>query len=202
MSAYISDYDEDFFPDFTSADDDLRTVLTEFQNNGVQGEHTSAPNYGGFFGGDTFNGTSYGYTSTLVDGFAFLATGSLSYYFPPLNGSVGDGPVSHTLHGSITSITLGAGVSDTGVVDKPFLTFNFDTPLVGDIADGRTNVVHDVIWGLMNGSVSGASDSLGTVSNGGLLAALQANGLTLDGVSIADLVGASALSETEVALAA
>lgn len=201
MSAYISDYDEDNFPLFTSAEDTLRDVLLEFQNSGVAGEHTGGANAGGFFGGDSFNGTSYGYTSTTVDGYAFLATGDLHYYFPPLNGSVGDGPTSHTLWGSLESITLGAGVSNAGVVVDPFITFTFDQPLYGDISEGRTNVVHDIIWGLMNGSVTGASDSLGTISQGGLIAALENNGLDVD-VSVADLVGSFAFTETELALAA
>lgn len=200
MTASISQYDEDYFPSFTSADDLLRDVLLEFQNSGVAGEHTGVPNEGGFFGGDSFNGSAYGYTSATVDGYAFLATGDLHYYFPPFNGSVGDGPTSHTLWGTLESITLGAGISN-GTVVNPFITFTFDQPLVGDIADGRANVVHDIIWGLMNGSVSGASDSLGTISQGGLIAALEANGLDVD-VSVADLVGASTLSDSELLLAA
>ncbi|MEI2417010.1 heme acquisition protein HasA [Orrella sp. JC864] len=202
MSAYISDYDEVWFPDGTSADNDLRTVLTAFEENGVAGEHTDVPNFGGFFGGDGFNGSSYGYTSTLVDGFAFLATGDLHYYFPPFNGAPNPDYTPHTLHGTLTSITLGAGVDQAGNVVDPFITFTFDDPLVGNLADGRENVVHDIIWGLMNGSVSGADDSAGTGTQGGLLAALQANGLQLDGVSIADLVGGALATETEWALAA
>ncbi len=201
MAAYISDYDLGLLPNQTSADDSLRDVLLAFEATGIDGEHTDAPNYGGFFGGDGFNGSSYGYTSTLVDGFAFLATGDLSYYFPPLNGSPGDGPTSHTLHGTLSSITLGAGITETGEVIDPLFTFTFDQPLVGDIADGRVNVVHDIIWGLMNGSVSGASDSAGTISQGGLLAALDANGLDID-ASVADLIGSALTTETEWALAA
>ncbi|MBO1112228.1 heme acquisition protein HasA [Bordetella petrii] len=201
MSATISAYDEDNFPFGYSADDSVRDVLLEFQNSGVAGEHTGGPNEGGFFGGNAFNGTSYGFTSTTVDGYAFLATGDLHYYFPPFNGSVGDGPTAHTLWGTLESITLGSGITSSGAVVDPFVTFTFDDPLYGDIADGRTNVVHDIIWGLMNGSVTGASDSAGTISQGGLIAALEDNGLDVD-QAFADLVGSSAATETELALAA
>ncbi|MCD9030776.1 heme acquisition protein HasA [Luteimonas sp. Y-2-2-4F] len=199
MSAYVTQYNETLFPEGGyTVNDPLFDVLRAFDDSGVAGEHTGVPNYGGFWGGDAFSGTSYGFTSATVDGYAFVATGNLTYDFP-----------THTLWGSLESITLGAGVTSTGEVVSPFLTIEFDAALQGTLAEGRANVVHDVLWGLMNGSVDGASDSAGTVSPGGLIAALEDQGVTA-GTTVADLyvpgaadlVGDFAVTETEYALAA
>lgn len=83
----------------------------------------------------------------------------------------------------------------------PLITFTFDQPVVGDVSEGRANDTHDVIWGLMNGSVSGADDRLGSGTHGGLLTALETNGLDVD-MSIADLVGHNFATEADLALAA
>lgn len=204
MSAYISDFDASHFPYITTLDNSLRVILEMFQDEGAKGEHTSAPNTGTFYGGgffSFFSGTSYAYSSAQAPGHAFVATGDLHYFFPPFSGHKGDGPTSHTLWGTLDSLTLGAGVDKGGHILDPFITFVFDEPLHGDVADGRENVTHDIMWGLMNGSVEGATDSIGTVPHGGLMAALETNGLDVD-MSIADLVGHNFATETDLALAA
>ncbi|ANF58972.1 heme acquisition protein HasA [Halotalea alkalilenta] len=198
MAASISSYDENWFPDGTGLNDSLYDVLIAFQNNGLEGSHPN--NTGGFYGGGSFSGTSYSYVDASL-GFAFQATGDLNYYFPPLNGNVGDGPTSHTLWGSIDSITLGGGLNSDGSVADAFITFTFDEAITGDVSEGRTNDVHDVIWGLMNGSVVGADDSIGTGTNGGLVQALIDNGLDVD-ASIASLVGTASATDADLALAA
>ncbi|MFY3161331.1 heme acquisition protein HasA [Achromobacter xylosoxidans] len=200
MSAYISSFDPSHFPYITTPDNSLRVVLEMFQDDGVRGEHTGVPNSGGFFGGGFFSGTEYGYTSKTVDGYAFVASGDLNYYFPPFSGAKMAGATPHTLWGTLESVTLGAGVDKAGHVVDPFITFTFDTPLHGDLADGRGNVTHDIIWGLMNGSVEGADDRLGSGTHGGLMAALEDNHLDVD-MSIADLVAHNFATETDLALA-
>ncbi|MCE8037393.1 MULTISPECIES: heme acquisition protein HasA [unclassified Halomonas] len=201
MTASVTHFDESFELDGINLESTLYDALIEFQQSGLEGSHPA--NTGGFNGGDMFNGTSYSYYDADL-GFAFQATGQLSYYFPPLNGSPGDGPTSHTLWGEIDTITLGVGLNEnSGEVIDQWITFTFDTPITGDVSEGRENDVHDVIWGLMNGSVEGADDSIGTGTNGGLIAALENNGLDPSQVELADLVGVGAASsDLDVALAA
>lgn len=198
MTATIPFYDEDVFPGGLDVSDTLRDVLYEWQNNGLAGSHPA--NTGGFFPGP-FSGTSYSYGDATL-GYSFQVTGDLNYYFAGVSEPTVPGATNHTLYGEIDTITIGAGLDDvTGEVTTPLFTFTFDDPLEGDLLDGRTNVVHDVIWGLMNGSVTGATDSLGTISPGGLIAALEDNGLDVD-LSVADLTGSSFLAESELLLAA
>lgn len=198
MTATISFYDDTEFPFGTDMSDTLRTVLTEWQDSGLSGSHPT--NTGGFFGGTTFSGTSYSYVSGTGN-YSFQVTGDLDYYFAGVSSPPVAGATNHTLYGEIDTITIGGGLDGSGNVTTPIFTFDFDAPLVGDLLDGRTNVVHDVIWGLMNGSVTGATDSLGTISPGGLIDALEDNGLDVD-LSVADLTFPSLLSESELLLAA
>lgn len=198
MTATISFYDEDEFPGGLDASDTLRDVLYEWQDSGLSGSHPT--NTGGFYGGTTFSGTSYSYVNSSGS-YSFQVTGDLHYYFAGVSQPPVSGATNHTLYGEIDTITIGAGLDGSGNVTTPIFTFTFDDPLEGDLLDGRTNVVHDVIWGLMNGSVSGATDSLGTISPGGLIAALEDNGLDVD-LSVADLTGSSLLAESELLLAA
>ncbi len=200
MTAFISYIDDHLSA--ATMEGSLREMLLAFQSKGVEGEHTNMPNAGGFFGGNMFNGTEYAYTSKTVANYAFVAEGDIHYFFPPFSGHAGDGPTAHTVWGELGSITLGAGVDKAGHVVDPLITFTFDAPIFGDVSEGRGNDVHDIVWGLMNGHVDGgAVDKLGTVSNGGLLGALEENGLHTD-YSIADLVGHNFATETDLALAA
>ncbi|MGP9551656.1 heme acquisition protein HasA, partial [Halomonas sp. AOP42-D1-22] len=168
----------------------LEDLLFTFQEEGVSGEHPA--NTGGFYAGgslssDPFSGDTYAMALNGGD-FAFSATGDLTYDFP-----------SHTLHGTLETLTLGGGLNDgDGTVADDFITFDFTSPLEGDLADGRENAVHDVIWGLMNGSVEGW-DSSTSVSQGGLLAEL--GDAILDDTIPASVTGVST-SEFDFALAA
>ncbi|OBX35931.1 hemophore HasA [Halomonas elongata] len=178
-------YDESNFPDSFSSGS-LESLLLAFEDEGVAGEHPA--NTGGFYtdGVDT-TGTLQGDTYAMAnnDGaFAFSATGDLSYNFG-----------AHALTGTLETLTLGGGLNNDGTVADDFITFTFDDPIVSENS-GRDNTVHDVIWGLMNGSVEGADDSAGTVNDGGLLAVLDDAGIS------SDVIGVSATSDADLALAA
>ncbi|TVP52149.1 MAG: heme acquisition protein HasAp [Halomonas sp.] len=182
-------YDENNFPG-EFAVGSLESLLLTFQSEGVSGEHPA--NTGGFYTGGSlssnpFSGDTYAMALNGGD-FAFSATGDLTYDFP-----------SHTLHGTLETLTLGGGLNNNGTVTDSFITFDFTSPLEGDLADGRENAVHDVIWGLMNGSVEGW-DSSTSVSQGGLLAVLDDAGL-LNDIIPASVTGVST-SEFDFALAA
>lgn len=176
MSAQVSFIDISHLPTGITTESSLELMLDAFQNGGVAGEHTSVPNKGGFFGGNAFNGTDYGYVSKTVANYAFVASGDLHYFFPPYSGHAGDGPTAHTVWGSLDSITLGGGLDGAGHVVDPLITFTFDQPIEGDVADGRGNEVHDIVWGLMNGSVVGTPDKISHITNGGLVEALNRTG--------------------------
>ncbi|MGJ8516434.1 heme acquisition protein HasA [Carnimonas bestiolae] len=185
MSASIA-YDGATLPNGLTLDDSLKAVLQAFQQSGLEGSHPN--NTGGFQGGDMFSGSSYSYADSEL-GFAFKAEGDLHYYFPPISGpSQGDNIPAHTLWGEIDSITLGGGLNGNGseVID-PLFTIDFSTPIEGALDEGRANDVHDIVYGLMNGSVEGYGDD----NHGGLLAALQDQGVNLD-ASVADVVGIAA----------
>ncbi|MFY2840849.1 heme acquisition protein HasA [Achromobacter ruhlandii] len=201
MSAQVSFIDISHLPTGITTESSLELMLDAFQNGGVAGEHTSVPNKGGFFGGNAFNGTDYGYVSKTVANYAFVASGDLHYFFPPYSGHAGDGPTAHTVWGSLDSITLGGGLDGAGHVVDPLITFAFDQPIEGDVADGRGNEVHDIVWGLMNGSVVGTPDKISHITNGGLVDALEQNGMDMH-TSIADLVAHNFATETDLALAA
>ncbi|MGO3349298.1 MULTISPECIES: heme acquisition protein HasA [unclassified Halomonas] len=180
------------FPGFDGST--LGALLQYFDDNeGVEGEHNDENpggiNTGGFFTDGAPSGLAGDtYAMANNDGaFAFSATGSLSYNF-----------ADHALTGTLESITLGSQLSDGEVVND-FLTFTFDDPIVSENS-GRDNTVHDIIWGLMNGSVEGAEDSAGTPNDGGLLAVLDDAGL-LDDAIPASVTGVST-SEFDFALAA
>ncbi|WP_336963771.1 heme acquisition protein HasA [Sphingobium aquiterrae] len=206
MTVTISFYDEDNFPlddTFvqTTVDNTNREILYAWQDNGLSGSH---PTTTGLFytngspsglSGDTFVYSISGQNSSVQ------VTGNLTYHFGAAGAPAAE---THILYGSIDSITIGAGSDSGGNITSPAITYTFDTPIVGTLAEGRANDVHDVIWGLMNGSVTGASDSIGTVSQGGLINALEENGLDVDVPfdSVADVVGLSAFSESELLLAA
>lgn len=172
-------YNADNLPLGVTEDSTIREVLKAAQNNGSGDNQPGS--FGWFGGGDTFNGTSYTF-SVPGSHFAFEADGDLHYYFPPLNGSEGDGPQKHTLWGTISSVSLGNSVdaNDMGHVADPYFTATFTPAVTSDIREGRRGIVHDTVWGLMNGSVSGASDSSGTLSAGGLENLLEQQGVDLD----------------------
>ncbi|MGP9552144.1 MULTISPECIES: heme acquisition protein HasA, partial [unclassified Halomonas] len=162
------------FPSFDGSS--LGALLQYFDDNqGVEGEHNNGNpggiNTGGFFTdgvGSGLAGDTYAMANN--DGaFAFSATGNLSYNF-----------ADHALTGTLESLTLGADLNNGEIVND-FITFTFDDPIVAS-HDGRGNEVHDIIWGLMNGSVEGADDSAGTGTNGGLLAVLDDAGLLGDAI--------------------
>ncbi|AKP92178.1 MULTISPECIES: heme acquisition protein HasA [Achromobacter] len=198
MTAFISYIDDHLSA--ATMEGSLMDMLLAFQSTGVEGEHTNMPNSGGFFGGNMFNGTEYAYTSKAVPNYAFVAEGNIHYFFPPFSGHAGDGPTAHTVWGELDSITLGAGVDKAGHMVDPLITFTFDGPIFGDVAEGRGNDVHDIIWGLMNGHVDGIDDTkAGVDTHGGLLAALGNDFVTH---SVADLVAHNFATETDLALAA
>lgn len=183
-------------------EDSLESMLMVFENDGVAGEHTVGKNFGGFFGGGPFSGTDYGYASKNVAHYAFVASGELNYYFPPYSGPKVEGATPHTVWGTMDSITLGGGVDQAGHAVDPLITFTFDAPVYGDVSEGRGNDVHDIVWGLMNGSVDGFDDvKAGVMSHHGLFGALAQNGMDIS-MSIADLVGHNFATEADLALAA
>ncbi|WP_165497322.1 heme acquisition protein HasA [Phytopseudomonas dryadis] len=181
-------YNSNYFPS-TFTGGDLEDLLLAFQDVGVDGEHPA--NTGGFYTNGVSSGLSgdtYAFANTGTN-FAFSAVGDLAYNFS-----------AHALYGTLQQLTLGGGLNADGTVSSAFITFDFGTtPLVATAAEGRDNAVHDVIWGLMNGSVEGATDSAGTPNDGGLLAVLDAAGL-LDDVIVT--TGSAAFSESELLLAA
>ncbi|OLU29457.1 hypothetical protein BVH03_10270 [Pseudomonas sp. PA15(2017)] len=169
----------------------LEALLLDFETNGAAGEHDSGNpggiNTGGFYTAGVASGLAGDtYAQSNGEGFAFSAYGSLSYNF-----------AAHSLTGTVQSISLGSYLNTDGTVGDPFITFNFDS-LTSGTETGRDNAVHDVIWGLMNGSVQGAEDSAGTVNDGGLLALLDAAGLSDDIIT----TGSASFSESELLLAA
>nr|WP_163502183.1 heme acquisition protein HasA [Halomonas socia] len=181
-------YDESNFPPIFPPPSTIEELLVGFEDFGVPGEHPD--NTGGFYTDGNPSGLSGDTYAFSIDAgaFAFSAVGDLTYDFS-----------SHTLHGTLEGLTLGGGLNSDGTVDSDFITFTFNDPLVGDLADGRENVVHDVIWGLMNGSVQGADDSAGTGTQGGLLAVL---GDILDDEIPASVTGVTEVSDFDLALAA
>ena len=174
MSVTI-EYDEVQFPFPYDASSSLRDVLEAFQDEGLEGSHPNNP--GGFFGDSDadYGGERYAYSDSSL-GYAFSAHGDLVYDF-----------ATHTLEGSLSKIELGGGLGANGYVDDPFLVFEFATDIEGDAStDGRDNLVHDIIWGLMNGSVNGYYDVGGGPSeHGGLIAALDDLITHQDGVDAA-----------------
>ena len=186
-------YDETWFPiDFTSGT--LESLLLEFQESGAPGEHDDSNpggiNTGGFYT-NGFNSGLAGDTYAMANAggdFAFSATGTLSYNF-----------ADHALTGTLESVTLGSFLNDDGTVTNDFITFTFDDPIVAS-HDDRGNEVHDIIWGLMNGSVEGFNDSANTGTNGGLLAVLEDAGIAGDAIP-ASVTGVAA-SDFDFALAA
>lgn len=170
-------YDVDNLPPGTTDDSSIKEILDAYDSAVEQGSHSAI--YGTFGGGGAFDGTSYTYYDPST-GYSFEVDGNLNYYFPPLNGSEGQGPQEHTLWGELDSVTLGSGETSGNKVANPFITFDFEPGITGDVSEGRSNDVHDVIWGLMNGSTEGATDSAGTQTHGGLQNALTAEGLDLN----------------------
>ncbi|SDH21087.1 heme acquisition protein HasA [Pseudomonas flavescens] len=182
-------YEAENFPVGFTSGGTLEDLLLVYQQDGVAGEHPA--NTGGFYTNGVASGLSGDtYAMSLNDGnFSFSAVGSLTYNFS-----------SHALYGTLQQVTLGGGLNADGTVSTPLITFDFGTtPLTATAAEGRDNAVHDVIWGLMNGSVEGATDSAGTPNDGGLLAVLDAAGLSDD---IITTTGSSSFSESELLLAA
>jgi len=207
MSSVCITYDEDNFPFDglvqTTVNDSLRDILYAWQDFGLAGSHPVTT--GGFSGSvpggnPSFSGTQYTYSIDSA-GTSFHVTGELYYYFSGVSGPNVPGAVNHTLYGRIDTITIGAGTDSGGVTDQA-ITFDFTCdPIDGELLDGRTNDVHDTIWGLMNGSVTGATDGLLTVSTGGLIDRLEDRGIDVDDV-FADIVGEPCGCGSELLLAA
>ncbi|RIA46207.1 heme acquisition protein HasA [Hephaestia caeni] len=208
MSSVCITYDDANFPldDFfvqTTVNNTLREILYAWQDNGLAGSHPITT--GGFSGSvpggnPTFSGTQYTY-SIGGSGTSFHVTGELYYYFAGVSQPAVPGATDHTLYGRIDSITIGAGTDSGGVTDQA-ITFDFSCdPIYGALLDGRTNDVHDAIWGLMNGSVTGATDGLLTVSTGGLIDRLEDRDIDVDDV-FATIVGAPCGCDSELLLAA
>lgn len=186
-------YDETYFPSTFVPGSSLESLLLEFQKSGAPGEHDNENpggiNTGGFYTNGAESGLA-GDTYAMANNegaFAFSATGDLSYNF-----------ADHALTGTLESVTLGSFLNNDGTVTNDFITFTFDDPLFADSSEGRDNEVHDVIWGLMNGSVQGAEDSAGTPNDGGLLTALD----DILGDAIPASVTGVAASDFDFALAA
>ncbi|SDL23720.1 heme acquisition protein HasA [Franzmannia pantelleriensis] len=184
------DYDQANFPDIFPPPSTLEELLVGFEDYGVSGEHPG--NTGGFYTNGSPSGLSGDTYAMALDGgdFAFSAVGDLSYDF-----------AQHALYGTLEELTLGGGLNSDGTVSSDFITFTFENPLTADQSEGRDNDIHDVIWGLMNGSVDGAEDSAGTPNGGGLLAVLDDAGL-LDDPIPAPTTGVASTSDLDVALAA
>lgn len=187
-------YDENNFPELFVPGSSLESLLLEFEESGAPGEHSNdnpgGINEGGFFTNGVGSGLA-GDTYAMANNegaFAFSATGNLSYNF-----------ADHALTGTLESVTLGSFLNQDGTVTNDFITFTFDDPIVSS-HDGRGNEVHDIIWGLMNGSVNGADDSANTGTSGGLLAVLEDAGIAGDPIP-ASVTGVAA-SDFDFALAA
>lgn len=179
--------DDDTYPALFDWTDSLKDVLTEWTTNGIADTHPD-PNTGGFYTGGSpsgLSGDTYGFS--IGGSYAFSVCGDLSYYFPPLSGPADpNAPHNHTLYGHINKISFGGALDDDGTVIDPFLVICFDDPLYGDLEDGHENLVHDVIWGLMNASLEGYPTSQVPISQGGLLAVLDDYGINVNS-SIASL---------------
>lgn len=206
MSAHIS-YNADTLKHFTqpaSPSDSLHAVLEDFDNSAVRGEHIRDFNFGSFHGGATpFEGTSYSFESREAPkqgdgthGYAFEANGNLHYDFS-----------HHTLYGELDSVELGAKLDSSGHVNDPGLTIRFDQPLTANYSEGSANPVHQVVWGLMNGSVDGSQNNGQPLDNSGLVAALSHEGIdlnaSLESVGHAvGMAGIAAQTESDYSLAA
>jgi heme acquisition protein HasA len=174
-------FNYDYAPaDYTSSSDQsLGNLLDTFDATGADVVEHDEDNTGGFFtdGSDTttsFQGDTYAGTSTATANYSYSIyageDNTLSYDF-----------YTHTVYGTIESITIGSGLNEDGTVQYELLTLDFsDDPITGTLEEGRTNDVHDIVWGLMNSSTTGATDSSGTESNGGLQGYLTALGIDLD----------------------
>ncbi len=170
------------YPHGYSYEDSLKEVLEAWADEGVPGTHPG--NTGGFFTNDMpsgFSGDTYGFTTG--NGYAISVYGSITYDFP-----------THVLSGTVDAISFGGGLDLVGNVVDPFLTINFDDPLVSAIGDTGQYSVHDVIWGLMNSSLEGYPSGLhGTPGYGGLFAVLEdIYGIDIENTAIEDLPNAVA----------
>ncbi|MBE7374234.1 heme acquisition protein HasAp [Pseudomonas lopnurensis] len=175
IATFCYSTNEDLYPAFTDWTDTLEDVLDAWASDGIPGTHPG--NTGGFFTGGVGSGLSgdtYGFSTG--SGYAFSVYGDLDYYFPPLSGGTIPGAQSHTLYGTIEKISFGGGLDTDGTVIDPFLTICFDEPITSDATNIGAYSVHDVVWGLMNGSLTGyGSTLLGTPAGGygGLYAVLE-----------------------------
>ena len=164
----------------------LHALLSDWQSQGRAGTHQGQkPNQGQFysegapgrFGGDT-------YAFSIDKGYAFSATGELSYY-------LGFGPgagrgTPHTLHGKVEGLELGLTLGAGGKVANPFLSLNFETPITGSLAEGHGGDVHKVIWGLMNANTKPLDDMLEDVYGINVEASLIDLGTPLVGIAGVD----------------
>lgn len=157
------------------------------------------------------SGTEYAITSSLgeIEDFSFIAGAAAS---SELTYTLFDGAPSnwHILYGSLDSLEFGTSLVDwqnTG-------TGNFDLGetylditglgLTGLLSDGQSNIVHEVVWGLMGGDATALEGVLNDI--------LDDYGLSVNS-SFADLelaglagevstVGTAVAAESELLLAA
>ncbi|TBU75929.1 heme acquisition protein HasA [Phytopseudomonas daroniae] len=149
MSTVTVGYNESYFPYDYYADDTFKDVLEAWASSGIPGTHPT--NTGGFFTGGVDYGNLYGdtYAFTTGNGYAFSVQGNLTYDFD-LQTYQG----THTVYGTVNSISFGGGLTGNGTVNNPFLTITFDTPLTSELSEGFSGDVHEVVYGLMNANVS------------------------------------------------
>ncbi|MFT4053738.1 MAG: heme acquisition protein HasA [Novosphingobium sp.] len=188
--------DEDNLPLGYVLSDSLSDVLNEWTSY-FTGSHT---NITGTFSGTADNswptlfgtpisGSSYSFGSD-ADGFKFVATGDLYYYFNATYTPASPTPPdTHTLFGTLDSIALYTDADNDGLADDLFLTIDFSTGITGALADGHDNAIHEAIYGLMEGDATE------------LLTLLGEQGIDVTD-SLAELTGSSLAAESELLLAA
>lgn len=187
-ASFSYNLDLDTYPDGFNYNSSLADVLYNWASEGVPGTHPT--NTGGFYeNGEAvrFNGDTYAFTTG--SGYAFSATGELSYYFPPLSGPAVTGATSHTLYGTLESISFGGGLNSDGTVNDPFLTITFDDPIVSALLEGYGGDVHSIVYGLMSASVDELLTVLGTDYG-------------VDVTNSLVTLGSASLTESDLALAA
>ncbi|MFP9229661.1 heme acquisition protein HasA [Pectobacterium cacticida] len=118
-------------------------------------------NTGGFYGGETFiDGTQYAITSTANNVSALIAEGDLTYtlFAEP----------AHTLYGSLDSLTFGNGLKGGTATGTEYSLTDTQVAFSGlDItsgtSEGQSGEVHQVVYGLMGGTVQSLLDSLESI---------------------------------------
>lgn len=175
----------------------LEEVLNAWENPAMAGSH---PDTTGEFSGTADNswpslipglsGDTYTYGNDTL-GYAFEVTGDLYYYFNSFitPGGAGQTSDTHVVFGEIETITISTSTAD--IDGTSLFTFDFTgDEIASALSEGDDGDVFEIIYGLMNGS----TDALQTVLS-------TDYGVDLTD-SVADLVAASPLAESELLLAA